>query len=69
MISDPKVVTSFAKLKPVFFVSMLFKVVSHYDLSVLGNVMMSVIGFQKSFDRGRVGEVSRIQFCFGILFT
>ena len=41
---------------------MLLKVVSHYDLNVLS---MSVMGFQKSLDRGWVGWVSSIQFfCF-----
>ena len=39
----------------------LLKVVSQYDLSVLS---MFAMGFRKKLDRGWVGVVSTIQFCF-----
>ena len=45
----------------VYTCTLLLKVVSYYDLSVLS---MSVMGFKKSLDGGWVGGVSSIQVYF-----
>ena len=61
--NHPKIALIFCSSIPrVFCLYTLLTVVSYYDLSVLP---MSVMGFQKSLDRGWVGGVSSSQFYFG----